>query len=167
MAAPRPWTDDDTARLAQLHAEGKSLHAVAREMGRSKGTISKYADKAGLAWDRTATKTATEARVADARERRARLQVGLLEDAERLRAQLFAECKVFNFGGKDNTYEERTLEKPPFADQLKIVQATGNAIDRALKLDLHDSAAGAAQVTGLLQATARALGLDDGQGAQE
>ena len=79
-----------------------------------------------------------------------------------MREQLWAPATVFNFGGKDNTYEERVLDKPPFGDQLKIIQATGVAIDRSLKLADHDSGAGATVVVGLLQQTAAALGLNDG-----
>jgi len=41
------------------------------------------------------------------------------------------------------------------------MEATGVAIDRSLKLDDHDSGAGAAAVVGLLQQTAAALGIRD------
>lgn len=161
MATPRPWTATDNARLASLHADGATLTAAARQLERSKATVGKYAARLGLTWDRTATAAATEAKVIDARGRRAVLQLDLLDDAARLREQLWKPTVVFNFGGKDNTYEERELPEPTFADKLKIVQATGIAVDRSLKLDLHDSAAGAAQIVGILQQTAAALGITD------
>lgn len=159
--AARPWTQADDAELRRLHGEGKSLHHIAGEMGRGKGTISRKAKDLGLPWDRTDTAAATSAKVADAKSRRAQLQLGLLEDAERLRVQLWQPTVAFNFGGKDNTYNETRLDEPTFADKLKIMQAAGAAIDRALKLDLHDAGAGTAQVIGLLQRTAAALGLND------
>jgi len=161
--AARKWTDADTARMVELHAQGVTLTAIAKDLDRSKAVVSRYAalQVPPLSFDRSATAAATQAKVADAKSRRATLQLALLEDAEKLRTQLWQECVVFNFGGKDNTFEQRTLAKPPFADQLKIMQATGVAIDRSLKLDDHDSGAGAAAVVGLLQQTAAALGITD------
>jgi hypothetical protein len=161
MAAARSWTDTDDTQLRALHADGKTLHAIAGIMGRSKSTVSREAKRLGLPWDRANTAAATEAKVADARARRANLQLGLLEDAEKLRTQVWAPTMAFNFGGKDNTYNEHQLDQPTFADQLKIMQAVGIAVDRSLKLDLHDSGANTAAVVGLLQRTAAALGLTD------
>lgn len=161
MATPRPWTTDDDTNLTSLHADGATLTAAARTMGRSKATVSRHAARLGLTWDRAATAAATEAKVLDAKARRAQLQLDLLGDAERLRSQLWQPTVVFNFGGKDNTYNETRLTEPTFADKLKIVQAAGIAVDRSLKLDLHDSAATATAVVGLLQQTATALGLHD------
>ena len=162
MATPRPWTADDTATLHTLHGEGKSLTAIAKEMGRSKAMVSRYAEKANLTWDRTKTQAATKAHQADAASRRAALQVGLLDDIEKLRGELFAPCTVHSFGGRDNTYAEHHVEQPPFADQLKIMQAVGAAIDRHVRLAEHDAGAGTGQVVGLLQQTAAALGITDG-----
>lgn len=160
MALPRPWTDADSDALKAAHAEGLSLHAAATRLGRSKGITSRYAANLGLTWDRTRTAAAAQARVIDGKARRALLQVALLEDAEKLRAQLWAPCLVHSFGGRDNTYAEHTLDQPPFADQLKIVQAVGTAIEKSLRLADYDSAGGD-HARGLLTAMARQLGLDD------
>lgn len=161
MGTPRPWTDAESDTLRQLHAQGKSLTEAAKIMGRGKATLSNKSPALGINWDRTQTAAATEAKVEDARSRRATLQLGLLADAERLRTQVWAPTMAFNFGGKDNTYEEHQLDQPTFSDQLKIMQAVSIAIDRSLKLDLHDSGEGNAHVVGLLQRTAAALGLTD------
>lgn len=139
MAAAARWTEAETDRLRALHAAGKSLHAIAAEMGRGKGTISAKAKAAGLAWDREQVQAATQAKVADARERRATLQLRLLDDAERLREQLWQPAKWGNFGGRENTYNEVILDQPLFADKLKLMQAVGIAVDRSLKLADHDS----------------------------
>lgn len=161
MATPRPWTTDDDATLTRLHGEGRTLHSIHQEMGRSKGMVSRHAATLGLAWDRTRTAVATEAKVVDAKSRRATLQLLLLEDAERLRKQMWEPSLAYNFGGKDNTYAEHQLDQPAFADKLKIMQAVGIAIDRSLKLDVHDSGTGTGVVIGLLQQTAAALGIRD------
>ena len=156
--AATPWTDADTARLAELHATGRSLHAIAADMDRAKSTIHRKAKDAGLSFDRDTVNAATDAKVADAKARRTALQLHLLEDAEKLRTQLWKKTLAFNFGGKDNTYNEHELDQPTFADQLKIMQATGIAVDRSLKLAEHDSD-GAEQVRSLLGGIAEALGL--------
>lgn len=160
MGAP-PWTQADTDRLIQLHGEGHSLGHIAGVMGRSKSTLSGKAKAAGLTWDRASTATATKAKTRDAAARRADLQLLLLDDVEKLRKQMFAPTTVFNFGGKDNTYEERQVDEPTFADKLKIMQAVGIGIDRHVKLAQHDAGQGATAVIGLLQQTAAALGITD------
>lgn len=166
MASPFDWTPERDQLLRDLAATGTSVRAMAAKIGCSKSVIDRRLKHLGITLDRSMTAAATEANALDAKARRARLQRDLLEDAEKLREQLWQPALVFNFGGKDNTYEQRELDKPTFTDQLKIVQAVGVAVDRSLKLDLHDSGAGAEKVVGLLQATAAALGLTDHTDAQ-
>ncbi|WP_343993052.1 hypothetical protein [Terrabacter terrae] len=160
-----PWTNELDTLLRDLAATGRSVRDIAAEIGTTKSTIDRRLRALGITLDRSSTEAATKANTLDAKARRSRLQLALLEDAERLRAQMWQPATVFNFGGKDNTYEERTLDKPPFADQLKIMQATGIAVDRSLKLDLHDSG-GSTAVIGLLQQTAAALGIHDDADSQ-
>lgn len=78
----RPWTQEDTTRLTELHAAGKSLHAIAADMGRSKSTISEYAQKAGLVWDRAKTAAAAEAVSVDNKARRVRIVARLYTQVE-------------------------------------------------------------------------------------
>jgi hypothetical protein len=166
MAARYPWTPEQLAAIRDGNAAGKSLHSIAAELGVTKRNLSNQAARMGLTWDRSRTQVATAAKVADAKGRRAVLQLNLLDDAERLRAQLWAPTTLYNFGGRDNTYAEHQADEPPFADKLKIMQAVGIAVDRSLKLDVHDSGAGAGVVIGLLQKTAAALGIVDNEDAQ-
>ena len=158
----RTWTAADDVTLTALHGQGKSCHTIAGEMGRSKSTISRESKRLGLLWERSQVQAATAAKVADAKARRAQLQLDLLEDAERLRLQLWEPALVYAFGGRDNDYNEHTIPKPTFADQLKIMQATGTAIDRSIRLADHDSA-GAEAVKNLLGTLADQLGLNDRQ----
>lgn len=137
--AAAPVTDEDRQRVAELHAEGLNRNAIAREIGRSGSTVSKIAVELGLSFDRTAVKAATEARVADAKARRAALMNELLDDAEKLRQQLFAPTTIHSFGGKDHTYNSRSVDQPLFKDQRDIVQAVNTAISASLRLDLHDA----------------------------
>lgn len=156
-----PWTDQLDQQLRDLAADGTPIRQMAERLGTSKSVVDRRLKTLGVTLDRSRTEAATRAHTLDAKARRAALQLSLLGDAERLRQQLWQPTIAFNFGGKDNTYNEHQLDKPPFADQLKIMQATGIAVDRSLKLADHDDGTGAAQVVGLLQQTAAALGLTD------
>jgi hypothetical protein len=161
-STPRyPWTPEQEQTIRDGNAAGRSLTSIAAELGVTKRNLSTHSARLGLTWDRSRTHVATAAKVADAKGRRAALQLNLLEDAERLREQLWRPSLAYNFGGKDNTYAEHQLPEPAFADKLKIMQAVGIAVDRSLKLDVHDSGAGAGVVIGLLQQTAAALGIRD------
>ncbi|SDM77100.1 helix-turn-helix domain-containing protein [Streptomyces wuyuanensis] len=129
-----PVTDETRADVRRLHAEGHGRNEIARRLARSPRTISVLAAEMGLTFDRTATEEATRARVADLAERRAILAEALQSDAERLTEQLWQPSVIYNFGGKDNTYEYENVPEPP-ADAKKNLMATaGMAIDRSLKL---------------------------------
>jgi hypothetical protein len=137
------WTPQIDQQLTDLHAKGLTLTACAKQLVRSTTAVSRRAKTLGLLWDRSKTKVATAANVADNKSRRAAIEAGLLDDVQRLRGQLFTPCKAFNFGGKDNTYNEVALDQPVFADQLRIMQAATTAVDRSLKISLHDADASA------------------------
>lgn len=148
--AARPVTDTERQQVATLHAAGCSRNDIAAQLGRSGSTISKIATDLGLSFDRTTVQAATAAKVADARAKRTHEMNALLDDAKRLRLQLFAPCIVHAFGGKENTYNQAELDRPPFADQAKIMQAYSLAIDKSIRLDVHDGDGSIEQVGSLL-----------------
>lgn len=153
------WTPQVDKQLADLHAKGLTLTACAKELGRSSSAVSRRSKVIGLLWDRSKTRVATEANLADNKSRRAAIEAGLLDDVQRLRGQMFAPCKAFNFGGKDNTYAEVALEQPTFVDQLKIMQAATIAVDRSLKIAVHDSDSSHDDAKSMLTGLAAAMGL--------
>lgn len=69
--ATRQWNADDDALITRLQSDGATLTAAARQMERSKATVSRHAARLGLSWDRTQTSAATVAKVKDAAARRA------------------------------------------------------------------------------------------------
>ncbi|GAA4059752.1 helix-turn-helix domain-containing protein [Actinomadura miaoliensis] len=152
MAARRPITDDDRRRVAELHAQGLSRNAIAKEIKRSQATVSKLAAELGLSFRRERTAEATRAKVLDAKARRAALALDLLGDAERLRRQLWEPCTLVKIGGKDNVATEHPLPRPLFDDQLRIVQATGLAVERHARLVELDADTGHDNARSLLGA---------------
>ena len=158
MAAGRPLTDHDRQRVAELHAQGMSRNDIARQIKRSPSTVTKLARELGLAFDRSETKAATAAKVADAKARRADLAALLLEDAHRLRRQLWEPCELVKIGGKDNIATREPLEQPLFEDQLKIMQTTSLAAERHARLVELDADAGIEDGKAMLTQLATALG---------
>lgn len=138
MAANKPITARERKRIADLHAEGTSRNDIAKALKRSPSTITKVCGQLGLSFDRTKTQAATAARVQDAKAKRTQLMNDLLDDAAKLRQQLWMPTTIFSFGGKDNTYAERQVPLPPVKDQRDIVNAVSTTITASLRLDEHD-----------------------------
>lgn len=154
-----PLTDDEIHRIHVLHTRGMGRNDIARDLGRSGETISRYAAREGLSFSRGGeVAAATAARSADLAVRRIALAEKLLADAENLREQLWSETTIFNFGGKDNTYAHETVPEPPAADKRMIMTAIGVAIDRSLKLAPPADDTGAEQARSMVGQLMAGLG---------
>lgn len=158
--AKNPLTDTERARILELHAQGMARNDIARETGRAAGTVTKIVTDAGGTFDRSATKAATEARQADLAERRSRLRTKFLTRAEECLDQMDQPHLVFNFGGKDNTYEERTLDRPPVKDIRDLMQAASIATTAEIRISQAD-VGGDEAAKSLLVGLAHAFGLAD------
>lgn len=143
----RPVTDEDYRLVAELHAQGKGRNQIAREIGRAQRTVSVIAAELDLVFDVSMTEDATRHRVAQLAERRAILAEALQGDAERLTEQMWQPAVVFNFGGKENSYNEREVNEPPTGDKKNLMAAAGIALEKSLKLvpPADDAGAEAAQ----------------------
>lgn len=170
--ANQPVTAQDEEAVRRLHAAGRTRNDIAREIGRSPSTVSKLAAKLGLGFDREATAAATAAKTADLAARRIMFAEQLQGSAEQLHAQLFAPCIVGAFGGKDNVWSQKRLDRPMFADQRQIMSSVSIALDKSLKLVPHRDEQGAAEAVSMLtslaagiRAIAAAQEGDDSEGA--
>lgn len=159
----RVTSDDDRAKILALHGDGKSRNDIARETGISNDVVSRTVRAAGRTFDRAGqVAAATRAKQDDNRAKRAQLETDLLDDAQRLRKSMWEECLVYNFGGKDNTYEEHHHDEPDHASKLKIMQAVGVAIEKALKIAEHDAGGQADDAKSILAGLGRHLGIPSG-----
>lgn len=156
--AQAAWLPEHDDELRRRHAAGESLHSISATMGRAKTTVYRRSKAIGLLWDRAGVEPAIRARVIDAKARRADLQIKLLEDAERLRAELWKPVEYIDHGGRDYVEVRWTQPAPHFADKQRIMQSVGIAVDRSLKLALYDSDA-TGHVQSLLSGLADQLGL--------
>lgn len=152
---PRLVTARERARVAELHAQGLSRNAIAKELGRPWSTITKVAKELGLSFDRAATEKAVAAKVIDNKARRAQLSEDLLHDAQRLRERAWSSYSWYE-RTKDDVVKV-TAELPPLADVRNAYTAIAIAIDKHAVLEKLDSDSGAAGARSMLGALGEAL----------
>lgn len=142
------------ADLRQTHGTPEGvLRKVADRHGVSLASVRRIGTAAGACGGevtRTATENATAAAALTNAQRRERLASRLLDMAERALADMESPATVFNFGGKDNTYNEREMPRPPTADQRNLAIIAGVALDKHKMLEQFDSAGAAGQQADLL-----------------
>lgn len=138
----KPVTPDERAHIIELLHTGKSANTIAREAGRSVDTISRIAKAEGHRFGQTNLAHAHEARRAYGAEARAETARRFHQRANELLEQMEGEYLVFNFGGRDNTYEEHVLAGPPVEAKRQLIQAAAQAMKVVLEVDKHDNAGG-------------------------
>ncbi len=138
----RTVTPDDLEKLRQLHTQGLTLTAIAKQLGFAKKTISVHAARIGLRFDRAQTRNATRARSVDLTVRRQELAERMIEEAHWFLDQLHQPFKAYNFGGKDNIYREVQLDHPPVDAQRQIMTSAAIAFDKASKIVDKDTMVG-------------------------
>jgi hypothetical protein len=166
--AGSPFTEEEQERLRQLHADGLSRNAIAEAMGRPKVTISRWAERLGLSFDREAVRAATDARQVDLKDRRQRIQERLLDlaDLQITRAQNPYRLTGFDHLGQ---FVAQIVDQPPAKETKDLTLAASSALTSALKLAQVDAGdEGRENARGLLQSlsdamatAARELGGDD------
>lgn len=138
---PKPLTDAQRQEVVDLLPSGKSCNEIARITGRGTTTVSRIAASVGHEWGQSNVVRAHEARKAYGAEARATLAARLHDAAGKLIDQLDQPHLVFNFGGRDNTYEEHTLDEPDVASKLNLIRGVREAMRTVLDIDRHDNRA--------------------------
>lgn len=164
--ARRVWTDEQDSVIRRLHADGASPLQIATELGEPNNTgrmaVLKRASTLGITWEHRSrendqTAAGRAAREAAFRARSARLRENLLVESERMLRELRDPVTVYNFGGKDNTFETADLPEPSHADKLKIAQTVSTLTTTIEKLDKLNADAGTAEAAGALDRIAAAI----------
>lgn len=152
---------DDTKRAAILDAikAGGTCRGVAREHVVSPDTVRRIAAEGGIEqpFARTNTKNATRAKQADNKSLRTALSHRLLVKADQLLDQMERPHTVWNFGGKDNTFNSTTVDRPPISDLRSLMTAAAVAIDKHAVLERIDSDNGAEAARSMLAGLAEGL----------
>lgn len=135
-------------RAHELFDQGLSCNAIARALNVGAATISRWAKREGLSFDRSGTELAVRARVIDIAESRTLLTKKMLAVAHEALDNLDGPYLVYNFGGAENTYVEHLLDTPPievtrtaqtiareaFAASTKALEKTTDNLDSAVNL---------------------------------
>lgn len=129
-----PVTQAELDEIVRLHGEGHGRNEIARRVGRGPRVVSVHCARMGLVFDTAGTEAATAARNAQLAEKRSILADALTDDALRLSAQVWEPTVVYNFGGKDNTYEYKAVDEPPPADKRALMTAATAAAAQSLRL---------------------------------
>lgn len=153
-----PATRQAVADYLRDNPEAKR-NETAEKFGVSPGTVTNISREVGRSFDRAATETATHARKVDVEKRTVELAERLIEEAHKLVDTIDAPYLVYNFGGKDNTYNAKKLRTPPVEVKRAIVTVAAIAIDKALKVR-KETTSGAAP-SSAFEAFMRMLGGDD------
>lgn len=144
-------TDDERAAIVATLRDTENVRETARRHGRDPATVSRIAKAEGIEPAlRCLTKTATQAKAADNAAKRELLKASLLDDAIRLRAQLWEPAvekkpMVVSNGGDAGSMVlevETHLDQPTFADKQRIMTSVGIATDKVIALERLDPVKG-------------------------
>lgn len=143
----------DAERARGLYAGGLSCNAIARELGCAPSTVSRWAKGEGLSFDRSQTAAAVAAHTVDLAAGRTRLAEKMLAASEAMLDRIDDEYVVYNFGGKDNTFEQRTLDSAPVEVRRNIITTAAITFDKLTRI-VEKSDTGLDQAVGVLDTLA-------------
>ena len=162
MPQGRPVEADVRARAIELIQAGTPRNAVARELQIAPSSVSSIARDAGLSFERAnQTASATAARQHDLKVRRLELIDELMSKAADHLVAIDQPFLAFNFGGKENTYEEHELDRAPTGDLLNLHRAASLALKDARDLIRDDDDQGVAEAESMLMNLILELGLHE------
>lgn len=126
------------ARMRKLHAEGLSASKIAAKLGVHQSTISRWAKADGLGFDRAKTAQAVAAKSIDLAAGRQELAELMLAESKAMLQKLDEPYLVYNFGGKDNTYEEHVLDSAPVDVRRNAITMAGITFDKLSRIVERD-----------------------------
>lgn len=132
----RPVDPETRARIEALAAEGMARNAIARELGISSSTVTKYAPAGSF--DRSASRAAVEARQWDARAARTALSEQVLVEARRL-IELTTKPHEITHWDRDGILHRAEIERPTSGDVRNYAVAAAVLIDKHVALVRVDS----------------------------
>lgn len=135
---PKKISEKERQAIVDLLPTGKSCREIAREVGRSPSTVGKVAREEGHTFGHLNLLRAYEARKAYGKEHRSELVAQLHEKILGMLSHFEGEHLVYNFGGRDNEYNEHLLKDPPVdvkQTAAKTIHLLQKTIIETLKYD--------------------------------
>lgn len=143
----------DAERARELHSTGVSCNAIARDLGCAASTVSRWAKREGLSFDRSTTAAAVKAHTVDLAAGRIRLAEKMLAASEDMLDVIDGPYEVYNFGGKDNTFESRVLDSAPVEVRRNVITTAAITFDKLSRI-VEKSDTGLEQAVGVLDTIA-------------
>lgn len=143
----------DPQRAQELADAGMSCRGIAKELGCAPSTVSRWAERAGVVFDRARTAAAVKAHTVDLAAGRIRLAEKMLAASEAMLDGIDGEYLVYNFGGKDNDYNEHLLATAPVEVKRNIITTAGITFDKLTRI-VEKSDTGLEQAVGVLDTLA-------------
>jgi len=135
------WTSDQEQAAHELFNRGSGRNLIARELGVSKTSVTRWAEENNLKFDRSSTAAAVAAHAVDMAAERIRLVKGMIENADEALESVKGPVIVYSFGGKDNTYEEHELEEAPVSMRREAQTVAAIAVDKLTRIVETDQGA--------------------------
>lgn len=133
-----PFNDAELERLRELHADGFTLGQIALELGRGRASVSRWAAKLDLSFDRSQTEKAIAARKADNRAARADLAERLYRRASDLIDRLEADTWSSRIVTPRGKVIEITGDDPGAQEERWISQAVTSYMAAAMRAETVD-----------------------------
>ncbi|ANP74525.1 hypothetical protein [Cryobacterium arcticum] len=127
-------TDAQRDEILSLHDKGLARNEIARQTGVSAGSVTNVCAANDRTFDRSSTKDAQAARSVDLADARLTLAHRLNTAANDMLDMIDKPFTVFNFGGKDNTFAEATLDSAPVEARRTIVTSAAIVFDKLTKV---------------------------------
>jgi len=127
-------TDEIQTRAVELFDEGMTRNAIARELGIAGSTVTRICHEAGRQFDREKATLSLRAAKVDIEEERLLLSKKMMVAAHDMIDALDGPHLVYNFGGKDNDYNEHLLDTAPVETRLSAMRAASLAFDKATRI---------------------------------
>lgn len=134
------FAPDERAQVIKWIARGMSRNEIARRTGRGVATITRIAQAEGLTFNRTEMMgPALEAQGITLRARRMALAEALLNDAHRLRKQLWEPSMIVQLNYKTGVFVKQKIKEPTAGDKRNLMTALGIAVDKIAELERLDA----------------------------
>lgn len=152
-------TFEDGTRARELFDAGMSCNAIAKELGVSPSTISGWAKREGLSFNRAATEDAVQAHRVTRAARRAEIIDRLYSRSETVLDRLEAETYSYTVTIPGKGSEKIEDVAPPAADERSLAASINAYLTLAARLELVDDGDGLAPVESMLGRLAQRFGL--------
>lgn len=127
-------TPEIRAQIIELFDKKRHRNDIARELGISGLTVTRVCRQAGREFDRANEILELRAAQVDLDELRTKVAKKMLIVADDTLNDLDTPHLIYNFGGRDNTYNEHLLDEAPLDAKLNAMRTASLAFDKATRI---------------------------------